>query len=119
LILDMDDVAELKRPERTARYDELKARIAAAIEASPRSAWADRLDQHGIPWSPVSGLDEVAADPHFRARGLFQQVGSSWHVAQPLKFDGEHPAPTRPAPGLGEHTDEVLKQFGLASLSGS
>jgi crotonobetainyl-CoA:carnitine CoA-transferase CaiB-like acyl-CoA transferase len=61
----------------------------------------------------VNTIQEVADDPHFIARDLFRELADSIgrkyrHVAQPLKFDGEHPGPARGAPGLGEHTEEVL-----------
>jgi crotonobetainyl-CoA:carnitine CoA-transferase CaiB-like acyl-CoA transferase len=115
-LIGMDDVADLRRTQRTHRETELVARIGKAIAAAPRAKWAEKLDAAGIPWGPVNSIDEVAADPHFIERGLFSVVAEAdgrrrRYVAQPLIFDGHHPGPTRGVPGLGEHTDEVLSEL--------
>lgn len=112
-LLGMDDVAALDRAARVAGGDALQSRIAARLAAEPRDAWAPRLDAAGIPWGPVNDLDEVAADPHFRARGMFARVPQPGgealhHVAQPLVFDGVHPGPSRGVPSLGEGNAEIL-----------
>jgi crotonobetainyl-CoA:carnitine CoA-transferase CaiB-like acyl-CoA transferase len=115
-LIGMEDVADLKRPQRTQRKSELAARIGKAIAAAPRAQWAERLDAAGIPWGPVNSIDEVAADPHFNERGLFHELADSngrrhRYVAQPLIFDNRHPGPTRGVPAVGEHTDEVLEEL--------
>jgi crotonobetainyl-CoA:carnitine CoA-transferase CaiB-like acyl-CoA transferase len=115
-LLDLADAATLTRPERVARGDELRSRIAAAIATRERNVWSVDLDAAGIPWGPVNALDEVAADPHFQARGLFRQVGDGdgtmrKHVAQPLVFSGDHPGLLFGVPHLGEHTAEVLREL--------
>lgn len=108
----LDELAELTHRERIARRDELRRRLAAVLMTRPRAEWAALFDKIGIAWGPVAGLSEVAADPHFRARGMFREVEArgrkEWHVAQPLKIGGTHPGPTRPAPHLGEHNEELL-----------
>lgn len=115
-LIGMDDVADLKRAQRTQREIELVARIGKAIAAAPRGKWAEKLDAAGIPWGPVNTIEEVASDPHFIERGLFRNVTEAGgrhrrYVAQPLIFDGHHPGPARGVPALGEHTDEVLSEL--------
>jgi len=112
--------ANLGHAARVARSGELKKRLADTLRSQPRNHWGALFDEHGIPWAPVSDLSEVVADPHFGSHQMFRQVpeaggASSWHVSQPLSFGGVRPGPTRPAPALGEHTLEVLKQFGLSA----
>jgi crotonobetainyl-CoA:carnitine CoA-transferase CaiB-like acyl-CoA transferase len=112
-LLGMPDAAGLGHDARIAQADALQARIAAAIAAAPRDDWARRLDAAAIPWGPVNDFDEVAADPHFRARGMFRAVpardgGERWHVAQPLVFSGLHPGPLTDTPALGEGNAELL-----------
>jgi crotonobetainyl-CoA:carnitine CoA-transferase CaiB-like acyl-CoA transferase len=116
MLIGMDDVADLKRAQRTQREVELVARIGKAIAAAPRPKWAEQLDAAGIPWGPVNAIEEVASDPHFVERGLFRNVTEAGgrhrrYVAQPLIFDGHRPGPTRGVPTLGEHTDEVLSEL--------
>ena len=112
-LLDMDEAASLKRPQRIAERDRLRERIAACLARQPRQAWGVQFDQAGIPWGPVNSLDEVLSDPHFRQRGLFRQVagaggGASWHVAQPLVFGGDHPGPRSDVAALGADTQSVM-----------
>jgi crotonobetainyl-CoA:carnitine CoA-transferase CaiB-like acyl-CoA transferase len=112
-LLEMGDAASLDHHKRVSQQLELRLRIAERLLSRPRHAWAVALDQAGIPWGPVNSLDEVAADEHFRQRGMFRQVasksqGASWHVAQPLVFDGERPVPLADVPPLGGDTESIL-----------
>lgn len=112
-LLNLPDAATLTRPERVARGDELRGRIAAALATRDRDGWSSDLDAAGIPWGPVNTLEEVAADPHFQTRGLFREAADGdgsvrKHVAQPLVFSGDHPGPRIGVPRLGEHTAEVI-----------
>lgn len=116
-LLELPDAADLRRPERVAREVELRARVGERLSGMPRAHWGELFNVAGIPWGPVNSIDEVAADPHFRERGLFMKMAgsdgsSAWHVAQPLVFDGAHPGPTRGVPGLGADTDQVLAAMG-------
>jgi crotonobetainyl-CoA:carnitine CoA-transferase CaiB-like acyl-CoA transferase len=62
--------------------------------------------------------DEPRQDPHLRARGAFVEVPSPGEgrampgVATPIRVRGE-PAPLRPAPRLGEHSEAVLSEAGF------
>jgi crotonobetainyl-CoA:carnitine CoA-transferase CaiB-like acyl-CoA transferase len=113
VLLDMGEVGILKHPERVSRQAELRSRIAERLLSRERGAWAVALDQAGIPWGPVNSLDEVASDEHFRQRGMFRKVAStdeglSWHVAQPMVFEGERPVPLTDVPPLGADTEFIL-----------
>jgi crotonobetainyl-CoA:carnitine CoA-transferase CaiB-like acyl-CoA transferase len=113
----MGDLAGMKSRDRLARMAELEARIAGVLATRPRETWIAAFDAAGVPAGPVYDLPEVIEDPQFRARGLFVQVperGTAklrWHVRQPLHLQGFERGPTRPAPGLGEHTRQVLSEL--------
>lgn len=62
----------------------------------------------------LRGPAEVLDDPQLAAHGLLQQVDGRAFLRQPLTVDGRGPGPTRGVPGLGEHTEEVLRQAGVA-----
>ncbi len=112
-LLALHDARDLPRPERIARREELRDRIAAAIRLRPRSEWAALLDEADIAWGPVLALGELADDPHYRARELFQEApyrdGTTFrYVAQPLVLDGVRPGPTGGVPDVGEGNGDLL-----------
>lgn len=113
-LLDLADAAELRQAERLRHRDALRARIATALSSQTLDHWQPLLDAHAIPWSPVNDLGNVLDDPHVRSRELFRTVPradgtSEAHVIQPVRFSGWSSGIHRPAPALGEHTDDVLR----------
>jgi crotonobetainyl-CoA:carnitine CoA-transferase CaiB-like acyl-CoA transferase len=94
-----------------------RAALAAAIEAvtstNTRGHWMQVLDQVGVPAGPILTYDEVFADPHVQARGMVVEVehpamGRIKGLGSPVKFSATPADPTRPAPLLGQHSDEIL-----------
>ncbi|HLI13835.1 MAG TPA: CoA transferase [Alphaproteobacteria bacterium] len=87
----------------------LQRSVAAAIET---------LEKAEVPASPILSLDQVVESAHVRARGLVRRVlhptaGSVPVVTQPTRFLGSGVIPTRPAPLLGQHSEEVLQELRL------
>jgi crotonobetainyl-CoA:carnitine CoA-transferase CaiB-like acyl-CoA transferase len=81
--------------------------------------WKPRLDEGNFPWSPLQSYIEVTKDPQARANDFFlplkSPTGESIEVvANPIKL-GQVPEIIRtPAPEFGQHTDEVLLEFGYS-----
>jgi 2-methylfumaryl-CoA isomerase len=78
------------------------------------------FDAHGVLWGPYQTAKQlVADDPRAStANPMFSEVehpglGRFLTAGSPLRFGAALPAPARPAPLLGEHTEEVLREFGL------
>lgn len=71
------------------------------------------LDRYGVPNAPVQKIDQVIADAQTHALGIVQSgpEGALPTVGLPLRFDGERPCYSRGAPGLGEHTEEIMRPF--------
>ena len=82
-----------------------------------RDEWVAELGHLDACFGPVNDLGEALDDPHVRARAMVREVpsplGPVRTVGNPLKMIGDEQPPLRPAPGLGEHTDEVLKEAGF------
>lgn len=113
-LLGMEQAAGLDQLARTEHQAELSAAIQAQLLHEGSEHWAAVFDEHGIPWSPLHGLSDVAADPHFHGRGMFGRIGGEQgsalaYVAQPLKFSQFLSSVRRGAPALGEHNTEVLR----------
>ena len=82
--------------------------------------WGALFDGAGFTWAPAATIREVAADPHAAAVGTFPEVvhpraGAFRTVAMPMRLRGQDLTPRGPAPGLGEHSREVLAGLGLTS----
>ncbi|MGQ9598531.1 MAG: CaiB/BaiF CoA transferase family protein [Anaerolineae bacterium] len=76
----------------------------------------DRLLERGLPVGPVQNAKEIFECPHARARQAFIEVddpvaGRVELVGPPIKMSNQMTAIARPAPRLGEHTDEVLQEL--------
>jgi len=77
-----------------------------------RDEWMQRFGSVSACVGPVNDLAEAVADPQIQHRGMIAEVdGRPVGPAAALKLG---PSPERPAPGLGEHTDEVLAELGLS-----
>ena len=81
--------------------------------------WVRRLNEAGVPTGPVYAMDEVFADPQVRHLGLawtvrHRSLGPIDLVRHPTTIEGVEP-PRRPTPERGEHTAEVLAEFGVGA----
>jgi 2-methylfumaryl-CoA isomerase len=80
----------------------------------------EAFERHGVLWGPYQTFKQlVAEDPRAStANPMFAEVvhpglGTFLTAGSPLRFSAAAPVPPRPAPALGEHTEEVLREFGL------
>jgi formyl-CoA transferase len=77
------------------------------------------LNRHDIPCGPILSMEELAAEPSLRATGTIVEVehptrGKYLSVGNPIKMSDSPTEVTR-SPLLGEHTDEVLAELGVAA----
>ncbi|HBH02176.1 MAG: formyl-CoA transferase [Candidatus Rokubacteria bacterium RBG_16_73_20] len=103
----------LRVANRRALEDALQPRFLGATTA----AWLERLERAGVPAGPILTYDQVFADPHVRARAMAVEVdhpraGPTRVLGVPLKLSETPGRIRRPAPTLGQHTDEVLRELG-------
>jgi len=85
-----------------------------------RDEWVSELSHLDACFGPVNDLSEAFDDPQVRARDMVVEVptplGPLPAVGNPLKLVGDSSLPVRAAPGLGEHTDQVLAEVGLSAV---
>ncbi|PYN01891.1 MAG: formyl-CoA transferase [Candidatus Rokuibacteriota bacterium] len=103
----------LRVKNRAALAELLEARFTTAGTA----AWLERLEAAGVPAGPILDYGQVFADPHVRHREMAVEVehpraGRSRVLGIPVKLSSTPGSIRRPAPTLGQHTDEVLKELG-------
>ena len=116
------DAPELDRDEfRTAfdrrrNRDALVAELAAVTSRMSCAELVRRLGAAKVNVSKVNGVDEAADDPQLAAIGAVveQQMGERRvrSVAAPFAMSETPTRATRPPPRHGEHTEELLREFG-------
>ncbi len=110
-----DDPTLSRREGRRARRAELFAILNEAFARQPWSYWQERMRAASIPCGEVRTVGEALRSPEARARQLVtwipdSRVGHIPNIAQPIRFAGTPIADPVPAPLIGQHTDEVLRQ---------
>ena len=96
---------------------ELAAALAPIIRARTSADWLARLEAAGVPAGPVLDVAEMHRDPQTLAREMVTQaphtkLGPVKTLGAPVKFSATPGGITRGAPLLGEHTREVLAEYG-------
>jgi crotonobetainyl-CoA:carnitine CoA-transferase CaiB-like acyl-CoA transferase len=104
---------------RVAARGWLPARIGEEMRKYPSAELAERLERARIPFAPLRRPDELVDDPHLNASGQFMETPLPGRPPAklpklPVRSTAYEMELRRPAPTLGEHTREVLKEFGLS-----
>ena len=104
---------------RLAHRPELIGRLCALTSKLPRAELLQKLEAVGVPAGPINNLEQVFADPQVIHRGMridrpsaAAKAGSIPGVRTPITLDGVPMASEHPAPRLGEHTAEILREIG-------
>ena len=101
-----------------------RTRLASLIERvmvqRPCHHWLSALDAADIPCGPINDYAHVFSDPQVAARKMVLEtdhpvLGRLKTLGSPIKMSATPTDATRRAPLLGEHTNEVLQEFGLSA----
>jgi crotonobetainyl-CoA:carnitine CoA-transferase CaiB-like acyl-CoA transferase len=97
----------------------LEALIEAVTIGRPRAHWLAKCEAAGVPAGPIYSVPEALGDAHALARGMVQELshpkaGRVKMLGNPVKMSRTPPVMTRLAPALGEDTDAILAELGLA-----
>ena len=98
--------------------------VEAILMTQPVDYWLDHFFRLGLPAAPVNTLDEIGNHPHVKQRGSLIEVeyppGSGNRVRVPGVpwRDVASKRPLRGPPSVGQHTAEVLAQFGIRLPAG-
>ncbi|WP_419922816.1 CaiB/BaiF CoA transferase family protein [Candidatus Poriferisodalis sp.] len=103
---------------RSANRAALNEIIGERLATASCDEWVERLNAVGIPCGRVNSVAEAFADPQVRHLGMaapvrHPAVGDIRIIRNATQIDGVPGDIRRPSPTKGEHTDEILAQFGL------
>ncbi len=105
---------------RMAHLPALTEALNAIFRTRATAAWLAILEEGGFPAGPVLSIAEMHADPQARAREMVVATdhpvaGRVETIGVPVKFSGTPGGVRGPAPVLGQHTREVLGEYGYGA----
>jgi formyl-CoA transferase len=115
-----EDLAENNRfatnPGRVQNRDELIPLLQERFQTRPSQEWLDLIQTAGIPCGSVNHIDEIFRDPQVLARQMLQEIphptaGTIKMAGSPLKLSRTPVRMDDAPPLLGQHTEEVLRQY--------
>lgn len=99
---------------------ELTAHLRALFATRSSDEWVRVLkDEHQLPVERVTEFADLPADPHLLLNNIIatpaEPVGIDYIINDPVNVEGVARVGAKMAPGIGEHTDEVLAELGFSA----
>jgi benzylsuccinate CoA-transferase BbsF subunit len=112
----MDDAALATAAQRLAQADEIDARLNAETQGVEVDVLVERLQRHGVAAGGASTAADVVRDPQLAHRHHWLtlnhlEMGPSLYNAQPFRYARSSAGEARPAPLLGQHTQDICHEL--------
>jgi formyl-CoA transferase/CoA:oxalate CoA-transferase len=103
-------------PKRVERRGELVPVLEAVFLARTTAEWLVRMQGQGVPAAPINTVDRVVSDPQVLLRRMVvdlehPSLGTLRTLGTPIKAVDGPPFRPAPPPGLGEHTEPILREL--------
>jgi crotonobetainyl-CoA:carnitine CoA-transferase CaiB-like acyl-CoA transferase len=115
------DDNRFKTPQARARHTDARLQMTQDVLIGRTSTeWLDRLKEADVPCGPVLTRNQMIRHPHIAALELLEeydhpQAGRLRQARSAARFSGTPAAIRLPAPALGAHTDEILRDAGYSA----
>ena len=114
-----DDPRYRTLPDRIEHLRELMDQLTEVLLSRTTAEWCERFEKEVVPHAPVHSLEALVDDPQIVANGTLVEsehpVAGRMREPRPApRFEQTPAAISRPAPTLGQHTDEILAELGLS-----
>jgi formyl-CoA transferase len=105
---------------RSTNRKKLNEEIGTYTAKKSSAEWIESMNKAGVPCGPIYNIDQMFADPQVTHVGIAQSTpkkdGSPLHlVGQPVTLSRTRSRMAVRPPDIGEHTDEVLREFGFSA----
>lgn len=104
---------------RSIHRDELNALIEETTITQTTATWIEKLNAVGVPSGEINSIDQVFATDQVQHLGIARDMNSNERgqtqiVGQPIIMSDADPSIQRPPPGKGEHSNEILAEYGYS-----
>jgi len=119
--IDLPHLAEDKKfvtnPDRLVNRSALVELLAQHFQQKSSKEWLARLEEAGIPSGPILSVPDGLSHEQLLARGMVIELqhptlGAYKALGSPLNLSATPVTYRRPAPMLGEHNSDVLRELG-------
>jgi CoA:oxalate CoA-transferase len=102
-------------PLRTKNRRELNVILDPVMKTKTTSEWEKIFEEASLPYSPINNMQQICEDPHIRYRGMLAEidqpaVGKMRIANSPIRLSETPGHVYAPAPLLGEHSEDVLRE---------
>jgi len=116
----IDDARFRSNAERMRNLQALTGLMNDRLKTKSVREWIAALEAEGVPCGPINTIADMAGDPQTAARGMVVELqhpvaGATRALGLPIKLSASPGEVRRPAPLLGQHTREVLSEYGFSA----
>jgi crotonobetainyl-CoA:carnitine CoA-transferase CaiB-like acyl-CoA transferase len=106
--------------DQMVKRQEIDAIVSAKMKCKTTEEWFERFEKHEIWHSPVNDYEDLVKDPQVEWNHSFltfdhPDAGPTTVLNHPVRYERHQTEVYRTPPRTGEHTDEILAEYGFSA----